>query len=85
VLRLARENPSWGYRRVHAELLTLRVKVAASTVWGILREADIDPAADRAATTWTQFLPSQAESLLAAAFIETITLTGARMYNSCGH
>jgi transposase InsO family protein len=80
VLRLAAENPSWGYRRVHGELLTLGVKVAASTVWRILREAGIDPAPDRAATTWTQFLRSQAEALLAADFIETTTLTGTRMY-----
>lgn len=80
VLRLARENPSWGYRRVHGELLTLRVKVAASTIWEILRETGIDPAHDRAATTWTQFLRSQAQALLATDFIETITLTGTRMY-----
>jgi transposase len=39
VLRLARENPSWGYRRLHGELLVLGVKVAPSTVWEILREA----------------------------------------------
>jgi putative transposase len=80
VLRLVRENLSWGYRRVHGELLTLGVKVAASTVWAILREVGIDPAPDRAATTWTQFLRSQAEALLAADFIETITLIGTRMY-----
>jgi transposase InsO family protein len=46
----------------------------------MLREAGIDPVSDRAATTWTQFLRSQAQALLAADFIETITLTGARMY-----
>jgi putative transposase len=80
VLRLVAENPSWGYRRVHGELLTLGMKVAASTVWAILREAGIDPAPDRAATAWTQFLRSQAEALLAADFLETITLTGTRMY-----
>jgi transposase InsO family protein len=80
VLRLVRENPSWGYRRVHGELLTLGVKVAASTVWEILREAGIDPAPDRAATTWTQFLRSQAEALLAADFLETVTLAGTRVY-----
>ena len=80
VLRLVAENPSWGYRRVHSELLTLGVKVAASTVWEIPREAGIDPTPDRAATTWTQFLRSQAEALLAADFLETITLTGTRMY-----
>jgi transposase InsO family protein len=80
VLRLAAENPSWGYRRLHGELLTLGVKVAASTVWEMLREAGIDPAPDRAVTTWTDFLRSQAEALLAADFIETVTLTGAKMY-----
>jgi transposase len=55
VLRLVAENPSWGYRRVHGELFTLGIKVAASTVWEMLREAGIDPAPDRAATTWTSF------------------------------
>ncbi|GAA0929098.1 integrase core domain-containing protein [Virgisporangium aurantiacum] len=80
VLRLARENGNWGYRRVHGELLTLGIRVAPSTVWEILREAGIDPAPDRAATTWTDFLRSQADALLAADFIETVTLTGARMY-----
>ncbi len=80
VLRLAKENGSWGYRRVHGELFTLGIKVAPSTVWEILREAGIDPAPDRTATTWTDFLRSQAEALLAADFIETVTLTGARMY-----
>ena len=51
VLRLARENSSWGYRRVHGELLTLGIKAAPSTVWEVLREAGIDPAPDRAAST----------------------------------
>src|SRR5256885_15000130 len=80
VLRLVADNPSWGYRRVHGELLTLGIKVAASTVWEMLREAGIEPAPDRAATTWAQFLRSQANALLAADFIQTIALTGARMY-----
>ena len=77
MLRLVAENPSWGYRRVHGELLVLGIKVAASTVWEILREAGIDPAPERAATTWAQFLRSQAEALLAVDFIETVTLAGA--------
>jgi putative transposase len=80
VLRLARDNPGWGYRRVHGELLVLGVKVAASTVWEILREAGIDPAPQRVGSTWAAFLRSQADALLACDFIETITLTGARMY-----
>jgi putative transposase len=63
VLRLARENPTWGYRRIHGELLVLGIKVAASTVWQILKETGIDPAPDRASTTWADFLRSQAEAL----------------------
>jgi transposase len=43
VLRLARENPEWGYRRIHGELAGLGVKAAASTAWEILRNAGIDP------------------------------------------
>jgi transposase len=65
VLRLVRENPAWGYRRVHGELLVLGVKVAPSTVWEILKEAGIGPAPGRAATTWASFLRSQAEALVA--------------------
>jgi putative transposase len=80
VLRLARENNSWGYRRIHGELLVLGVKVAASTVWEILREAGIDPAPQRTSENWATFLRSQAEAILAADFFEVVTLTGARMY-----
>ncbi|MFF4828066.1 integrase core domain-containing protein [Streptomyces sp. NPDC001312] len=80
VLRLARENSSWGYRRIHGELATLGVKVAASTVWEILREHGIPPAPERESTTWADFLRSQADALLACDFFETRTLTGVRLY-----
>jgi transposase InsO family protein len=56
------------------------VTVAPSTVWEILHQAGIDPAPGRSATAWADFLRSQAEALLAADFIETVTLTGTRMY-----
>src|SRR5690349_23497869 len=68
VLRLARENPCWGYRRIHGELLILGIKVAASTVWEILQQAGIDPAPDRTSSTWASFLRSQADVLLACDF-----------------
>ncbi|MFF2502414.1 integrase core domain-containing protein [Streptomyces sp. NPDC058067] len=80
VLRLARENPSWGYRRLHGELLVLGVKVAASTVWEILKGAGIDAAPERASSAWSAFLRSQADALLACDFFETFTASGARMY-----
>src|SRR2546423_9861336 len=56
------------------------VKVDASTVWEIVREAGIDPAPGRSSSTWADFLRSQAHALLAVDFFETVTLTGARMY-----
>src|ERR1700683_3100372 len=53
VLRLARENPEWGYRRIHGELAGLGVKIAASTVWEILKKAGINPAPRRTGPPWS--------------------------------
>src|SRR6266571_1177519 len=68
VRRLARENNEWGYRRIHGELAGLGVKVAAPAVWEILKTSGIDPARRRAGPTWSQFLRSQAEAILACDF-----------------
>ena len=80
VLRLARENPTWGYRRIHGELLVLSVKVAASTVWQIPKDAGVDPAPDCTSTTWADFLRSQAQVLLACDFFEVSAVSGTRLY-----
>jgi putative transposase len=80
VLRLARENSPWGYRRIHGELLVLGIMIAAATVWEILKDAGIDPAPERTSDNWAAFLRSQAEAILAADFFEAVTLTGARMH-----
>ena len=80
VLRLASENTTWGHRRIHGELLILGVKVAASTVWEILKDAGIDPAPQRTSSTWATFLRSQAHAVIAADFLETTTLLGAKLY-----
>jgi hypothetical protein len=70
VLRLARENPTWGYRRIHGELCRLGYKdrIGASTVWAILRRAGIAPAPVRSALSWRQFLRAQAKGVLAVDF-----------------
>jgi putative transposase len=80
VLRLARENPEWGYRRIHGELAGLGVKVAPSTAWEILKNAGIDPAPRRAAPTWSQFLRSQADAILACDFFTANLLDGTHDY-----
>jgi putative transposase len=80
VLRLARENPGWGYRRLHGELAGLGVKIAASTVWQILKNAGIDPTPQRTAPTWSVFLRSQAEAILACDFFTADLLDGTQAY-----
>jgi putative transposase len=80
VLRLARENPEWGYRRIHGELATLGVKIAASTVWEILKTNGIDPAPRRTGPTWPQFLRCQAEAILACDFFTTDLLDGTQAH-----
>ena len=57
---MAANNPTWGYRRITAELNRVGHKIGASTVWRILKQHGIDPAPDRSVVTWTQFLRSQA-------------------------
>src|SRR5947208_3105107 len=74
VLRLAVENSSWGYRRIHGELAGLGYRIAASTVWSILKRAGIDPAPRREGPSWRQFLRVQARGILATDFFCVETL-----------
>jgi putative transposase len=81
VLRLARENPGWGYRRIQGELAGLGVKVAASNVWEILKASGVDPAPlRRTGRTWQPFLRSQAEAILACDFFNAGLLDGTQAY-----
>ena len=80
VLRIAKENPAWGYRRIHGELAGLGIQVAASTVWEILTRAGIPPAPRRAGPTWAQFLHSQAQAIIATDFFTVDLLDGTSAY-----
>ena len=80
VLRIAGENPRWGYRRIQGELVGLGRAVAASTVWTILRSAGLDPAPRRSGPTWRQFLSVQAHAILAVDFAHVDTVFFRRLY-----
>ena len=80
VLRLARENESWGYRRIHGELAGLGIAVAPSTVWQILKDAGISPAPRRDGPGWAEFLRSQAQAMLALDFFTADLLSGTKVY-----
>jgi len=79
-LRLARENPTWGYRRIQGELARTGVVLAPSSVWAILRRNGIDPSPMRSGPTWAHFLRSQASSMLACDFFSVDTVLLKRLY-----
>jgi putative transposase len=80
VLQMARENPTWGYRRIQGELVGLGHPIAASTVWTILKGAGLDPAPRRTGPTWRQFLTAQAHAILAVDFAHVDTVFLRRLY-----
>jgi putative transposase len=80
VLRLARENPTWGYRRIHGELARLAIPLAASTVWAILKQAGVEPAPRRATESWGSFLRAQASGIIACDFLTVDTVLLRRLY-----
>jgi putative transposase len=80
VLRLARENPRWGYPRIAGELLKLGLHVSPSTVRRILLGNGVGPAPRRSGPSWRQFLHQQARSMLACDFFTVETLSLRRYY-----
>jgi putative transposase len=80
VLEMARDNPGWGYRRIHGELTGLGYTLAPSTVWRILKNAGIDPAPTRSGQAWRAFLEAQVKTILAVDFFHVDTVLLRRLY-----
>ena len=80
VIRMARENPAWGHRRIQGELARLGYAIAASTVWEILRAAGIRPAPRRPGPSWREFLAAQAHAIIACDFLVVETVLLKRLY-----
>src|SRR3989442_11031637 len=80
IVRMARENPRWGYFRIRGELLKLGHRVAATTIRSVLLDAGVPPSGRRSPLTWKQFLTSHAETLVAADFFSVDTIFFRRLY-----
>jgi hypothetical protein len=80
VLRLAAENPTWGYKRIHGELVGLGIPLSPSSVWNILRRHGIEPAPRRASASWREFLRQQAAGMLECDFFTVETLWLRRLH-----
>jgi putative transposase len=80
LVRLARENPAWGYQRIKGELLRLGVRVSATAVRTTLRRHGLDPAPRRTSSTWQAFLRQQAAGIVACDFFTVDTIWLRRLY-----
>src|ERR1022692_106600 len=80
VVRLARENPLWGYLRIHGELSVLGIDLAPASVWNIFQRHGLDPSPNRTGPTWGEFLRAQATTMLACDFFTVDTVLLRRLY-----
>jgi putative transposase len=80
ILRLARENPHWGYRRIVGELKGVGISVSATSVRKVLLDAGLRPAPERTRSSWRAFLRTHGASVLACDFLTVETVFLQRIY-----
>ncbi len=80
ILQLAKENPTWRYRRIQGELATMGIPIAASSVWAILKRHGVEPSPRRSGPTWAELLAAQAKGLMACDFFHVDTILLRRHY-----
>jgi putative transposase len=80
VLRLARENPRWGYRRIVGEMLGLGIQISPTSVRKILSGGGVGPAGQRGGISWRELIRGQAQSVIACDFFTVDTITLRRIY-----
>ena len=80
IVRLATENPRWGYQGIRGELLCLGFRVSASSIARVLRASGLQPAPRHTSTTWRSFLRRQASDILACDFLTVDTVFLQRLY-----
>ena len=80
IVRLAKENLTWGYQRIQGELLRVGVRVSATAIRTTLRRHGLDPAPRRASSTWRAFLRQQAAGVVACDFFTVDTVWLRRLH-----
>src|SRR5439155_18014961 len=80
IVRLATDNPRWGYVRIQGELAGLGIRVSATTVRRVLGREGLDPVPRRSGPSWREFLHAQATSILAVDFFTVETIWLRRLY-----